>query len=112
VKANDDAPCATHFLHKIAVDDAGNVHTVFIDNRYLTGNLFHTQSPPAADGVDLAFGTGTFVNSQSFEFSTDRDNQLWLGDYIGFNAAGGALYAVWGDPRNGSSQVFFARSKP
>jgi hypothetical protein len=51
-----------------------------------------------------------FVNDQSFPFSTRRDMTNWLGDHPGLAIAGGAIYAVWTDPRvNHRSHVFFAR---
>ena len=110
VKVNDDATCATHFHHQTAVDAAGHLHVVYYDNRYLNGNVFHQSSPAATAATPLAFGAPTFVNSQTFPFTTSRSTQGWLGDYLGFWIAGGEMYAAWTDPRNGGqSQIYFAR---
>jgi hypothetical protein len=108
VKANDDETCATHFHHQLAVDGTGRVHVLYYDNRYLTGNVMHAFSA-AADAGGLAFGAGTFVNSKSFPFTTDRDSLAWLGDYLGFSAVGSKMYAVWSDPRADRSQIFFSK---
>ena len=110
VKANDDATCATHYHHQLAVDGSGRVHAIWYDNRYLFGSVFHAQSPAATSTTPLAFGAGTYVNSASFTFSTRRDLQLWEGDYLGLTAAGSTLYAVWSDPRvGGVAHIQFAK---
>jgi hypothetical protein len=110
VKVNDDATCATHFHHQIVVDGAGNVHAIYYDNRYLVGNVFHQQSPPAATGQNLAFSPVTFVNSATFPFTTSRADQNWLGDYLGLAVGANTLHALWTDPRLGTAQIFYAKA--
>ena len=110
VKVNDDATCATHYHHQIAVDGSGRLHAIWYDNRYLFGSVLHAQSPAATSTTPLAFGASTFVNSASFAFSTRRDIQLWEGDYLGLSAVGSSLYAVWSDPRvGGVAHIQFAK---
>jgi hypothetical protein len=108
---NDDLSCATHFHHQLVVDAQGNLHALWYDNRYLTGNVFHASSPPATAAGALSFGGSTFVNDASFTFTTSRSGQDWLGDYLGITTSGGKLYATWTDNRNGGlSKIYFAKS--
>lgn len=112
VKANDDATCATHFHHQIAVDKKGNLHAIWYDNRYRAGNLFWTMSGPADAMNPLLFARNQFVNDRTFTFTTRRDRENWLGDYLGLWIAGGQLYAAWTDNRTtGRSHIFFAKAK-
>jgi hypothetical protein len=110
VKVNDDATCATHFHHQIAVDGGGDLHALFYDNRFLTGNVMHAVSAPYHAGMPLGFGQNTFVNSASFPFTTSRASLEWLGDYLGFWIAGNEMYAAWSDPRGGASEIRFAKA--
>lgn len=111
VKANDDITCATHYVHQIVVDSRGNVHAVWLDNRYHPeGNVFHAMSPPAAQGDPLSFGQNTFVNSVPFPFRTNRNLTSWVGDYLGLITQGNQIYAVWADPHiDSTSHIFFAK---
>jgi hypothetical protein len=110
VKVNDDPSCATHFHHQIVVDEMGNVHAVWYDNRYLKGNVFHAVSPPATAMSPLHFGASTFVNDTVFDFATRRDVPTWLGDYLGVTIVGSSIYAAWTDNRvTHQGQIFFAR---
>ncbi|MSP58830.1 MAG: exo-alpha-sialidase [Myxococcales bacterium] len=110
VKVNDDKSCATHFHHQIAVDGKGNVHAIWFDNRYLTGNVFHASSGPADAMNPVKFGVNTFVNDTPFEFTTRRDMSNWLGDYLGLTVVGSAIYAAWTDARtNNRSHIWFAK---
>jgi hypothetical protein len=112
VKVNDDASCATHFHHTLAVDGAGALHALFYDNRYLVGNVFHAVSGSAQPAAPLGFSVNTFVNDASFPFTTARDTVGWLGDYLGLAAAGSSLWAVWTDPRgDGAERIYFARNR-
>jgi hypothetical protein len=84
---------------------------VWYDNRYLVGNVFHAASGPAQSTAPLGFGKNTFVNDASFPFTTERDTEGWLGDYLGMAASGSTLFVVWSDPRNqAGSQIYFTRS--
>jgi hypothetical protein len=111
VKVNDDTSCATHYVHQIVVDPRGNVHAVWLDNRYHPeGNVFHAMSPPAAEGDPLSFGRNTFVNSLPFPFRTNRNLTSWVGDYLGLVAEGNQIYATWSDPHiDLTSHIFFAK---
>ena len=111
VQVNDDSTCATHFNQQIQTDAAGNVHALWIDNRYLVGNVFHAVSAPATSMAPLGFGAGTFVNSASFGFTTDRASSQWLGDYLGMSIVGGEIYAAWSAPPSASqdTQIYFSR---
>ena len=111
VKANDDATCATHYVHQIVTDARGNVHAVWLDNRYHPeGNVFHTMSAPAALGDPLRFGRNTFVNSLPFPFRSNRNLTSWVGDYLGLIVEGSQIYAAWADPHiDSTSHIFFAR---
>lgn len=112
VKVNDDATCATHYHHQIAVDAKGNVHAAWYDNRYLAGNVLYALSPPASANANLAFGKNQFVNDAPFTFTTRRDMSNWLGDYLGLTSVGGEVYASWADNRKANtSHVFFAKGK-
>jgi hypothetical protein len=111
VKVNDDRTCATHFHHQIAVDGKGNLHAIWYDNRFLTGNVFYAMSAPADAMNPLAFGKNVFVNDQAFSFTTRRDMSNWLGDYLGLIATPTGLYAAWSDNRlNNFSHIFFAKA--
>jgi hypothetical protein len=110
VKVNDDPVCATHFHHQIAVDGMGHVHALWYDNRYLTGNVFHAVSPPAAPGTALHFGPSSFVNDTAFTFYTRRDVPGWLGDYLGVAIVGSSIYASWTDNRTtNQGQIYFSK---
>jgi hypothetical protein len=112
VKANDDATCATHFHHQVATDASGNVWVTWIDNRYLKGNLFVSSSAPAQTGTPLSFAHNGFVNDTSFDFTTSRQSQAWLGDYVGFTVVGTQGYITWTDPRfMMESRIFFAKGQ-
>jgi hypothetical protein len=110
VKVNDDATCATHFHHQLAVDGSGRLHAIWYDNRYLFGSVMHAQSPAATSTTPLAFGVNTYVNSAPFTFTTRRDQTNWLGDYLGFAIVGNSLYASWTDNRMlNLSRIQFAK---
>jgi len=112
VKVNDDARCATHFHPQLAIDGGGNVHAIWMDNRYLVGNVFHAVSPPAAAGTPLQFGVNTFVDDGSFAFTTGPELGPWISPYLGLVAAGNALYAVWTDtPASGAAHIQFAKGR-
>jgi hypothetical protein len=111
IKVNDDRTCATHFHHQIAVDPKGNVHAIWYDNRFLTGNVFYAMSPPADMMNPLAFGQNVFVNDAPLTFTTRRDMSNWLGDYLGLIATPTGIYAAWSDNRlNNQSHIFFAKA--
>lgn len=108
VKVNDDVSCATHFHHTLAIGADGQVHALWYDNRYLVGNVFYAHSTNAP-GDALVFSPNTFANDASFEFTTSRSSELWLGDYLGLTLLGSELYGVWTDPRDGLAAIRFAK---
>ena len=111
VKVNDDATCATHFHHQIAVDGKGAVHAIWFDNRFLEGNVFYAESGPADLMNPLKFGANVFVNDTPFEFTTRRDMSNLLGDYLGLAIGNQEIYAAWTDARiTNNSHIFFAKA--
>ncbi len=111
VKVNDDPTCATHFHHQIAVDGQGNVHAIWFDNRFLTGNVLYAKSAPAAMNTPLSFGKNVFANDAAFTFTTRRDMANWLGDYLGLITSSSEIYAAWTDNRNNNrAHIFFAKA--
>ncbi len=111
VKVNDDASCATHFRPTIAVDDQGDVHAMWLDNRFLAGNVLYARSAPATAQAPLAFGKNRFVNDVPFTFTTHRDQASRLGLYLGLTVGNGEIYAAWADNRGGSlAHVYFAKA--
>lgn len=44
VKVNDDILAASHGMHSMAVDEAGNIHFAWLDERYLNSKKEHAES--------------------------------------------------------------------
>ncbi len=108
VKVNDDVSCATHFHHALAIGEDGGVHAVWFDNRYLVGSVFYARSTSGPNDA-LVFSPNSFVSDETFEFTTSRSSELWLGDYLGLQILGKTLYAAWTDPRSGLANIRFAK---
>lgn len=96
LKLNDDATCATHFRPTLAFDGKGVLHAVFYDNRYQTGNVFHTT---------VTFGSGApvvaandRVSPVGFRFSTSAQGFSVLSDYLGLAATDTGLFATYTAP--------------
>jgi hypothetical protein len=47
--------------------------------------------------------------SAPLTFTTARDNQLWLGDYVGTATVGGTFYATYGNNASGTTAVAFTK---
>jgi hypothetical protein len=100
VAANDDAPCATHFLPTSAIDTAGNLLVAWYDNRYGDGRVMWSRAPrPTTATSPLTFAPNGQITDGTFQFTTSRV-QFNLGDYFTILVAGGQVYASWTDTRN------------
>jgi hypothetical protein len=108
VTVNDDGTCATHFHPAMVLDDKENVHVFWYDNRDGGGHFFHATS---SDG-GKTFSPNRLVSRPSFPFDSFQYSTGWLGDYYEPAVAGGNLYLLWSDGREGDqSHAFFTKAK-
>jgi hypothetical protein len=104
---SDNGGCATQFHESLAVDDSGRVLAFWYDNRDGLGHLLYAASTDSA----ATFGPPRLVGAPSFLFDTVQYSTDWLGDYFQPAVAGGKLYLLWSDNREGGqSHAFFAKA--
>lgn len=97
VKLNDDATCATHFRATTAFDAAGLLHTVWYDNRYLSGNVFYTTATLGGSGGPVV-AANSRVSAMGFRFSTSVQGFNVLSDYLGLAVTPTAIYTSFTAP--------------
>ena len=98
VKVNDDATCATHWLPGIGLGPAGDVWTIWYDNRYGGERVLGAEG--WLTGRALSFGKNFAVtDGSSGPFSTGRAYGT-ISDYLGFVTSGSLAVAGWADLRD------------
>lgn len=80
----------------VVVTGDGTVHVVWTDMRRGDRNVYHASRSP-----DFMWSTNVRINDDA-----GRARQYWARVDIDAN---GILYAVWGDYRNGDSDIYFAQ---
>ncbi len=98
VKVNDDATCATHWLPGIGLGPAGDVWSIWYDNRYGGERVFGAEG--TLTGQTLSFGKSFEVtDGDEGPFSTGRGYGT-ISDYLGFATSGSLAVAGWADLRD------------
>jgi len=98
------------FMPAIAVDPFGRVFLIWYDTRTRvsggnTVDVFYSYS----EDFGQTWAAETRITTVGSVPVLDSYSNAVMGDYNGLVADGRALYAVWGDSRNGNQDIYFAR---
>jgi hypothetical protein len=112
---NDDAPCASHMVPDVAVEQAtGRVHVIWLDNRSGAGGIAYASCEPFGKKCK----PNELVNDKPFAaYSYVRHERSWLGEYnqLLLDAKRKVVHVIWTQPvdEDGkpTSRLFHAASK-
>ncbi len=110
IPVNSDTTNAYHWSPTVSIDQAGNVHVLFLDRRENPGTGY--------TDVYLAQSTDgglTFVDQPVTDVTSTWQGVAFdggftaAGDYMKALAYGTNVLAAWTDPRNGDPDIYFAK---
>lgn len=110
VRVNQDATKSDQWMPRVAVDDQGAVHVVYMTRAYDPGNrLIDAEEAFSTDGGETWTTLRLTTTSWDGDKGVHQDGFPFYGDYIGIDSAGGKTYAAFPDCVTGTCEIGVAR---